>query len=280
MALEGVTGEQLKVLFEGGLAFLAEHQQEIDRLNVFPVPDGDTGRNMYLTMQAAVQELQRVKTCSLSGISEAVAKGSLMGARGNSGVILSQLIRGFTEAVKGSEEIALAQFDRAWQTAVSTAYQAVMKPVEGTILTVARGFSHGLGEAVKTASNLGEMLFFALQKGNETLQRTPELLPVLKKAGVVDAGGKGLLVIFEGGLNALSEARDRRGLTTFMASGHYGYPTSVSTERATVGGARELTGVTRMDMRIPPHLHLSPLTSQLPDPIIDDEEDIYLHLRS
>ena len=207
----------MKILFEGGLAFLAERQQEIDRLNVFPVPDGDTGRNMYLTMQAAVQELQRIKTCSLSGISEAVAKGSLMGARGNSGVILSQLIRGFTEAVKGSEEITLAQFDRAWQLAVSTAYQAVMKPVEGTILTVARGFSQGLADAVKTASNLREMLFFALQRGNETLQRTPELLPVLKKAGVVDAGGKGLLVIFEGGLNALSEARGQKSLSTFMA---------------------------------------------------------------
>ncbi len=254
MALEGVTGEQLKVLFEGGLSFLAEHQQEIDRLNVFPVPDGDTGRNMYLTMQAAVQELQRVKTCSLSVISEAVAKGSLMGARGNSGVILSQLIRGFTEAVKGSEEITLTQFDRAWQMAVSTAYQAVMKPVEGTILTVARGFSQGLDEAVKTASNLLEMLFFALQKGNETLQRTPDMLPVLKRAGVVDAGGKGLLVIFEGGLRALSEVRSQRGLTTFMISKYDGYNPASASAPAGAGTS-------------------SLPTSQLLDPIIDDEEE-------
>ena len=203
MVLEGVTGEQLKVLFEGGLASLAEHQQEIDRLNVFPVPDGDTGRNMYLTMLAAVQELEQVNSLSLSSISEALAKGSLMGARGNSGVILSQLVRGFADAVRGNEEITLAQFVKAWQMAVSTAYHAVMKPVEGTMLTVAKGFSQGLNEAVKTGTNLGEVLLFAVRKGNETLQLTPEMLPVLKKAGVVDAGGKGLLVFLAGGLQAL-----------------------------------------------------------------------------
>lgn len=203
MVLEGVTGEQLKVLFEGGLASLAEHQQEIDRLNVFPVPDGDTGRNMYLTMLAAVQELEQVNSLSLSSISEALAKGSLMGARGNSGVILSQLVRGFADAVRGNEEITLAQFVKAWQMAVSTAYHAVMKPVEGTMLTVAKGFSQGLNEAAKTGTNLGEVLLFAVRKGNETLQLTPEMLPVLKKAGVVDAGGKGLLVFLEGGLQAL-----------------------------------------------------------------------------
>ncbi len=210
MVLEGVTGEQVKVLFEGGLASLAEHQQEIDRLNVFPVPDGDTGRNMYLTMQAAVRELQQVKALSLNAVSEALAKGSLMGARGNSGVILSQLIRGFADAVKGSEKITMAQFARAWQMAVLTAYHAVMKPVEGTMLTVARGFSQGLGEAVKTESDLVQALLFAVQKGNETLQLTPELLPVLKKAGVVDAGGKGLMFLLEGGLMELGKLRSAR----------------------------------------------------------------------
>jgi hypothetical protein len=182
---------------------LAEQQREIDDLNVFPVPDGDTGRNMYLTMLAAVREMDHATTCSLSGISEALAKGSLMGARGNSGVILSQLIRGFADAVKGHEEITLAQFARAWHAAVVAAYKAVMKPVEGTMLTVARGFSQGLGEAAKTDSNLVQALLVAVQKGNETLQMTPELLPVLKRAGVVDAGGKGLLVLLEGGVRAL-----------------------------------------------------------------------------
>jgi DAK2 domain fusion protein YloV len=204
LVLEGVTGEQLRLIFEGGLASLAEKQQEIDRLNVFPVPDGDTGRNMYLTIQAAVEELGRQPAPGLSGISEALARGSLMGARGNSGVIFSQLIRGFADAVRGNDAITMAQFAKAWQAAVSTAYHAVMKPVEGTMLTVARGFSQGLGEAARTEPELGKALLFALKKGNETLQLTPELLPVLKKAGVVDAGGKGLLVFLEGGLKALS----------------------------------------------------------------------------
>ncbi|MGD0154345.1 MAG: DAK2 domain-containing protein [Thermacetogeniaceae bacterium] len=203
MVLEGVTGEQLKLLFEGGLAFLADHQQEIDRLNVFPVPDGDTGRNMYLTMQAAVRELKQANTSSLSGICEALAKGSLMGARGNSGIILSQLVRGFADGVRGDDELSLTQFAKAWQSAVTTAYHAVMTPVEGTMLTVARGFSQGINDAAKTESNLKELLLLAIKKGNETLRLTPELLPVLKKAGVVDAGGKGLMVFLEGGLQAL-----------------------------------------------------------------------------
>jgi hypothetical protein len=207
LVLEGVTGEQLKVLFEGGQASLFEHQQEIDRLNVFPVPDGDTGRNMHLTMQAAIRELQQVKTFRVSDISEALAKGSLLGARGNSGVILSQLIRGFADAVKGSDEITMAQFAKAWQSAVTTAYQAVIKPVEGTMLTVARGISQGLGEATKKECPLEQALLLAVQKGNETLRLTPELLPVLKKAGVVDAGGKGLVVLLEGGLQELGKLR-------------------------------------------------------------------------
>jgi hypothetical protein len=210
LILDDVTGEQLRIFYEGGLASLTEQQEEINRLNVFPVPDGDTGRNMCLTVQAAVQELKQAKSPGLSGISDALAKGSLMGARGNSGVILSQLIRGFADAVRGSDRITTAHYARAWQTAVSTAYQAVMQPVEGTMLTVAKGFSLGLNEAAKTATDLGDMLSFALQKGNETLQRTPDLLPVLKRAGVVDAGGKGLMVFIEGGLNALSESRPQR----------------------------------------------------------------------
>ncbi len=203
MDLESVTGEQVKQLFEGGLAFLAERQKEIDRLNVFPVPDGDTGRNMYLTMAAAVQELNKVQASSVSKVSEALAKGSLMGARGNSGVILSQLIRGLSVAVKGKERITLQEFAKAWQTAVATAYQAVIKPVEGTMLTVAQGIARGITEAAPTAQNLEEILTHAVQRGSETLERTPDLLPVLKKARVVDAGGKGLLVILEGGQKIL-----------------------------------------------------------------------------
>ncbi len=286
----------MKVLFEGGLASLAEHQQEIDRLNVFPVPDGDTGRNMHLTMQAAIRELQQVKTNQVSDISEALAKGSLMGARGNSGVILSQLIRGFAEAVKGSDEITLAQFVRAWQAAVSTAYQAVMKPVEGTMLTVARGFLQGLVEAAKKESDLWQALLSAVQKGNETLQLTPELLPVLKKAGVVDAGGKGLLVLLEGGLQELGKLRSMErdrvfgavpGTRPAKAGAPVGRgevesmpvnPGVRSDSAGMVADAHhselEVIGVAGANgHHTSQYVLKAPLTSQSLDPVQDDEED-------
>ncbi len=205
MDLDVVTGERVKQIFEGGLAALTEHQQEIDRLNVYPVPDGDTGKNLYLTMVSAVKELNKINSLGVGSVSEAVAKGSLLGARGNSGVILSQLIRGFAEAVKGKESISVQEFARAWQMAAATAYRAVIKPVEGTMLTVAREFARSINEAAAREKSLEIVMATAIKEGYKTLQKTPDLLPVLKKAGVVDAGGKGLLVILEGGLQALRE---------------------------------------------------------------------------
>lgn len=204
MEHEIVTGEQMKLLFTGGLAAIAEHQQEIDRLNVFPVPDGDTGRNMYLTMAAAVKELDKINSPEVGDIGEAVARGSLLGARGNSGVILSQLLRGLADGLKNQKEVSIQQFALAWQTAVENAYRAVIKPVEGTMLTVAKGFAKGMKEAAISEDTLEKVLVYAIQKGYKTLEMTPEMLPALKKAGVVDAGGKGFLVILEGGLDALS----------------------------------------------------------------------------
>lgn len=200
-----VTGEQVRQLFLGGLAAIAEHQKEIDRLNVFPVPDGDTGRNMYLTMAAAVRELEKVNSSGVGCVGEAVARGSLLGARGNSGVILSQLIRGLADSMKGKERISIQEFAQAWQNAVASAYRAVIKPVEGTMLTVARGFTQGMKEAAVSDGDLKKVLAHAIQRGYQILKQTPEMLPALKKAGVVDAGGKGLLVILEGGLRALGD---------------------------------------------------------------------------
>ncbi|KUK36694.1 MAG: Dak phosphatase [Thermacetogenium phaeum] len=200
-----VTGEQVRQLFLGGLAAIAEHQKEIDRLNVFPVPDGDTGRNMYLTMAAAVRELEKVNGSGVGCVGEAVARGSLLGARGNSGVILSQLIRGLADGMKGKERISIQEFAQAWQNAVASAYRAVIKPVEGTMLTVARGFTQGMKEAAVSDGDLKKVLAHAIQRGYQILKQTPEMLPALKKAGVVDAGGKGLLVILEGGLRALGD---------------------------------------------------------------------------
>jgi len=200
-----VTGEHLRCLFTGGLEAIEEHQQEVDSLNVFPVPDGDTGRNMYLTMAAAVKELETATTSHIGKVGEAIAQGSLMGARGNSGVILSQLLRGLTDGLKGKETITLQEFASAWEAAVASAYRAVIKPVEGTMLTVSKSFARGMKKAAADRSNsLEEALAQAIKEGYETLMQTPEMLPVLKKAGVVDAGGKGLLVILEGGLQALS----------------------------------------------------------------------------
>ena len=201
-----VTGEQVRCLFVGGLAAIEERQHEIDRLNVFPVPDGDTGRNMFLTMAAAVKELEKNTSSNIGDVGDAAARGSLMGARGNSGVILSQLIRGLTDGLKGKEEITVQDFAGAWHLAVASAYRAVIKPVEGTMLTVAKSFARAMKEASSQDISLEKMLEQAIYKGYETLERTPEMLLVLKKAGVVDAGGKGLLVILEGGLNALSNS--------------------------------------------------------------------------
>ena len=133
-----VTGEQVRCLFVGGLEAIEERQHEIDRLNVFPVPDGDTGRNMFLTMAAAVKELEKNTSSNIGDVGDAAARGSLMGARGNSGVILSQLIRGLTDGLKGKEEITVQDFAGAWHLAVASAYRAVIKPVEGTMLTVAK----------------------------------------------------------------------------------------------------------------------------------------------
>jgi len=191
-------------LFTGGLEAIEEHQQEVDSLNVFPVPDGDTGRNMYLTMAAAVKELETATTSHIGKVGEAIAQGSLMGARGNSGVILSQLLRGLTDGLKGKETITLQEFANAWEAAVASAYRAVIKPVEGTMLTVSKSFARGMKKAAVNSNTLEEALAQAIKEGYDTLMQTPEMLPVLKKAGVVDAGGKGLLVILEGGLQALS----------------------------------------------------------------------------
>ncbi|MFY9140907.1 MAG: DAK2 domain-containing protein [Thermacetogeniaceae bacterium] len=200
-----VTGEHLKCLFTGGLEAIEEHQQEIDSLNVFPVPDGDTGRNMYLTMAAAVKEMETANSSHIGNVGEAIAQGSLMGARGNSGVILSQLLRGLTDAFKGKETITLQEFASAWEAAAASAYRAVIKPVEGTMLTVSKSFARGMKKAAADSNSLEEVLAQAIKEGYKTLMQTPEMLPVLKKAGVVDAGGKGLLVILEGGLYALGD---------------------------------------------------------------------------
>lgn len=191
-------GGMLKWLVGAGLAWLTHNQDTVNQLNVFPVPDGDTGTNMRLTMQKAYDAVRNSDETHVGIVSDAVAKGALYGARGNSGVILSQLLHGFSTALRGHEVFDTHLFAYAAQKGVDAAYQAVIEPVEGTILTVAREAALAGIAYAETGSDLTEMLDVMIGAGQRTLALTPELLPILKKAGVVDSGGTGLVFILEG----------------------------------------------------------------------------------
>lgn len=191
-------GTGLKRLTEAGLAWLRTNQQVVNALNVFPVPDGDTGTNMVLTMQAAIDEISQIKDNNAGKMAHAIAHGALMGARGNSGVILSQLWRGFARELDSLELVDGEALVRAFKTARDTAYKGVVRPVEGTILTVAKDIAAAAEEAIKLTQDPFEILEYIVPAGELSVLRTPELLPVLKEAGVVDSGGKGLFFIFEG----------------------------------------------------------------------------------
>lgn len=198
--LDGVLFSRMVYL---GASLLSGNVKVVDGLNVFPVPDGDTGTNMNLTLSSGVEELSRKASSNISEAAAALAKGLLMGARGNSGVILSQLFRGFSKAVSGKEEINARQFADALKSGVDSAYQAVMKPVEGTILTVAREAADMAVRTARTSDDVLHVMEKTYDQAQATLLRTPELLPVLKEVGVVDSGGQGLLYIYEGFLRAL-----------------------------------------------------------------------------
>ncbi|MGI6707012.1 MAG: DAK2 domain-containing protein [Clostridia bacterium] len=198
MVQQKIDGSILKDMILAAANLLEKNKKNVDALNVFPVPDGDTGTNMSLTMMAAAKEVKGTQSDSVSDIADALARGSLKGARGNSGVILSQLFRGFAKGIKGYKEIDGYQFAVGLKTGVETAYKAVMKPTEGTILTVARvSTEQALLEGNKS-TNVLRVLDALVENGDKILQKTPEMLPVLKQAGVVDAGGMGLLYIYQG----------------------------------------------------------------------------------
>lgn len=197
-------GLAFKGLIEAGLTWLRTNQQLVNALNVFPVPDGDTGTNMVLTMQAAYDEIKDSPEPNLGIMAHAMAHGALMGARGNSGVILSQLWRGFARALDSQPTLDAASLVRAFGSARDTAYKGVVRPVEGTILTVAKDSAAAADEALKKTDNLITILEEIVQAADRSVQRTPELLPVLKDAGVVDSGGKGLYFILEGMLRYIN----------------------------------------------------------------------------
>ena len=199
-----VNAKSLQYGFLAGARRIEEKKDYINELNVFPVPDGDTGTNMTLTITAAAKEVANIKEPTFANVTKAMSTGSLRGARGNSGVILSQLIRGLCKELEGKEEVTIEDIAKAFNRAVVTAYKAVMKPKEGTILTVAKGLSDKASELSTTNKSLLDFATEVLAYGREVLNQTPEMLPVLKEAGVVDSGGEGLMTILEGAYDALT----------------------------------------------------------------------------
>ena len=203
MIMKTIDAQTLKKMFLAGAASIEAKKEIINELNVFPVPDGDTGTNMTLTIMSAVKEVNAIENPTIETLAKAISGGSLRGARGNSGVILSQLFRGFTKEIKDYKEINVTVMTNALQKAVETAYRAVMKPKEGTILTVARGAAE---KAVEMVAMTDDLVYFCQEIINYmelVLENTPELLPVLKEAGVVDSGGQGLLEIVKGAYDAM-----------------------------------------------------------------------------
>ncbi len=198
MSLTTINEVVLERMFLTGAANLEAHKDRINELNVFPVPDGDTGTNMTLTILSAVKEVNALTKPDISAIAKAVSIGSLKGARGNSGVILSQLLRGFAKDIEHCSSLDTKKLAAASQKAVETAYKAVMKPKEGTILTVAREAAEKAQELAKTMNEMESFLAAVIEHAQATLEKTPDMLPVLKEAGVVDSGGEGLLRFLQG----------------------------------------------------------------------------------
>ena len=198
-----LNGVRLGRMIIAGANELAANKQLVDAMNVFPVPDGDTGTNMSLTVMAAAREAEKKGSLMAADVTKAASSGALRGARGNSGVITSQLFRGFAKGLEGLEEAGVKELAAAAQQAVKTAYKAVMKPKEGTILTVARGCAEAAEKLSHETEDIETFLTGIIAYGHEVLAQTPEMLPVLKQAGVVDAGGRGLLFILEGALKQL-----------------------------------------------------------------------------
>ncbi len=195
---KSINGTTFRKMVLAGVSLLEQNKEYVDSLNVFPVPDGDTGTNMFLTMKSAVGEINKCMNNDLVSLSEAFAKGALRGARGNSGVITSQIFKGFCSVTKNCKEVTTKDFAKAMQEGATIAYKAVTKPKEGTILTVIRVMAENAVALAKKHDDFEVFLRKVCETGEEILKQTPEMLPVLKKAGVVDSGGRGILVIFTG----------------------------------------------------------------------------------
>ncbi|MFZ5652315.1 MAG: DAK2 domain-containing protein [Bacillota bacterium] len=215
MRFDSFNGSEFLVMLVGSANLLAKRSSEIDSLNVFPVPDGDTGTNMYHTFLAGVKEARERKGAQAGEIAESMAQGCLLGARGNSGVILSQIMNGIAVALKGKDRVYTGDMAEALAGGTRSAYQSVMNPAEGTMLTVCRRLSEGFKEGVDRHYDMLKSMLHGYRQAQQALAETPDMLPILKEAGVVDAGGMGLVVILEGILHALKTAAARQQLELF-----------------------------------------------------------------
>ncbi len=203
-AVDSINGQELREMLATATNWLEKSASDIDALNVFPVPDGDCGTNMLLTMRSAIVEAYRIRNGSVSSVVKAMAKGALMGARGNSGVILSQIWRGLAESLDKKDSLSGTDLAAALTQAAKTAYKALSNPVEGTIITVIREIASATQEQAKSGNNdLVAVMETAVNAATESVANTPSLLPVLKEAGVVDAGGQGLQTLLDGALRYL-----------------------------------------------------------------------------
>jgi len=222
MSVKQINGKIFREMVLNGANNLSNHSQHVNELNVFPVPDGDTGTNMSMTINSGASELQNLNEESIGKVAKILSRGLLMGARGNSGVILSQLFRGFAQSVEGKDSVSIEELSAALDQGVKTAYKAVMRPVEGTILTVARESAEALSTKHAEAADVVEFYEMVIEAMKVSLENTPELLPVLKEVGVVDSGGQGLVYIYEGFLKALQgetiSLQDKSMATTSSAA--------------------------------------------------------------
>ncbi len=219
MEIKTIDASLLSKMFLSGAYNLESKKEWINELNVFPVPDGDTGTNMTMTIMSAAKAVSDLEACDMKSVSKAISSGSLRGARGNSGVILSQLLRGFTKVVAAHDEVDVPVLKEAFEKAVETAYKAVMKPKEGTILTVARGAADKAVEIAETTDDIVAFSEAVIAEAEAVLAQTPEMLPVLKQAGVVDSGGQGLVEVLKGAYDALmGKEIDYSALTSDNAS--------------------------------------------------------------
>ncbi len=235
--MEKLNGNKFKAMLVSGANNLSNHHREIDALNVFPVPDGDTGTNMNLTFSAGVKEAQSHPSTSVGEIAKTLSKGLLMGARGNSGVILSQIFRGFYQSVEGKTELEASDFAHAFVRGTEIAYKAVMRPVEGTILTVLRESANETVAYVEAnqSKNIIDVLDYMIKRAKISLENTPNLLPVLKEVGVVDSGGAGYVVVLEGFFSELSglpielseDTGEIEGVQSKLENDEFGYCTEI-----------------------------------------------------